>query len=73
MKFVWLSRKDTPGTTRQVVANNGAWVALCGTPPKYDGPKDPPKPKAAPVVYKAPEKVAKPNWFDNLWYPASWK
>lgn len=32
VKFVWLSRKDTQGTIRQVTANNGAWVALCGDP-----------------------------------------
>jgi hypothetical protein len=34
--FVWLSRKDvlTPGTTRQIVANNGAWQAVCGKPKK---------------------------------------
>lgn len=32
VKFVWLSRKDTPGTIRQVTANNGAWVAFCGDP-----------------------------------------
>lgn len=31
-KFVWLSRKDTPGTIKQVTHNNGAWVALCGDP-----------------------------------------
>src|SRR6187455_3414699 len=32
VKFVWLSRKDTPGTIRQVTANNGAVVAVCGDP-----------------------------------------
>lgn len=34
--FVWLSRNDvlTPGTTRQIVANNGAWQAVCGKPKK---------------------------------------
>lgn len=32
MKFVWLSRKDTEETIRQVTGNNGAWVALCGQP-----------------------------------------
>lgn len=35
IKFVYLSRRDTAGTIRQVVANNGAWVALCGKPPAY--------------------------------------
>lgn len=34
MKFVWLSRKDTAPTVRQVAANNGAWVSLCGNPTK---------------------------------------
>lgn len=34
VKFVWLSRKDTAGTIRQVTANNGAWVAFCGDPGK---------------------------------------
>lgn len=34
MKFVRLSHKDTPGTIKQVAGNNGAWVALCGNPPK---------------------------------------
>ena len=34
VKFVWLSRKDTPGTVRQVVRNNGVWLALCGDPGK---------------------------------------
>ena len=34
VKFVWLSRKDTPGTIRQVTRNNGSWVALCGDPGK---------------------------------------
>jgi hypothetical protein len=38
MRFVWLSRQDTPGTIRQVTSNNGTWVALCGAPgpaPEY--------------------------------------
>lgn len=35
IRFVYLSHKDTAGTIRQVVANNGAWVALCGKPPAY--------------------------------------
>ena len=30
--FVWLSRKDTQGTIRQVGANNAAWISLCGNP-----------------------------------------
>ncbi len=34
MTFVYLSRKDTPGTIKQVAGNNGAWVSLCGNPPK---------------------------------------
>lgn len=34
IKFVWLSHKDTKETIRQVVANNGAWVAICGQPKK---------------------------------------
>ena len=33
-KFVYLSHKDTPGTIRQVTANNGAWVSICGKPGK---------------------------------------
>ena len=33
IKFVYLSRKDTKETIRQVVGNNGALVALCGAPP----------------------------------------
>lgn len=33
MSVVYLSRKDTKETQRQVVANNGAWVAVCGNPP----------------------------------------
>lgn len=32
IKFVYLSRKDTRETIRQVVANNGALIALCGEP-----------------------------------------
>lgn len=35
IKFVYLSRKDTAETIRQVVGNNGALVAICGAPPKY--------------------------------------
>ena len=35
MKFVYLSRKDTTETIKQVVGNNGALVAICGAPPKY--------------------------------------
>ena len=34
MSVVYLSRKDTRDTIRQVVANNGAWVAVCGKPRK---------------------------------------
>lgn len=37
IKFVWLSRKDTPGTQQQVAENNAAWISICGEPP--------PKPK----------------------------
>lgn len=33
MKFVYLSRKDTPGTITQVAENNAAWISLCGNPP----------------------------------------
>lgn len=32
MKFVWLSRKDTAPTIKQVAGNNGAWTSLCGSP-----------------------------------------
>jgi hypothetical protein len=35
MKFVYLSRKDTTETIKQVVGNNGALVAICGAPPTY--------------------------------------
>lgn len=35
MTFVYLSRADTKGTIRQVVANNGAWVSLCGKPQPF--------------------------------------
>lgn len=35
IKFVYLSRKDTKDTIRQVVGNNGALVAICGAPPAY--------------------------------------
>lgn len=35
MKFVYLSRKDTKETIRQVVGNNGALTAICGAPPAY--------------------------------------
>lgn len=35
IKFVYLSRKDTKETIRQVVGNNGALVAICGAPPSY--------------------------------------
>lgn len=35
IKFVYLSRKDTKDTIKQVVGNNGAWVAICGAPPAY--------------------------------------
>lgn len=35
MKFIYLSRKDTRETIRQVTGNNGAWVALCGDPKPY--------------------------------------
>lgn len=35
IKFVYLSRKDTAETIRQVVGNNGALVAICGAPPPY--------------------------------------
>lgn len=34
IRFVYLSRKDTKDTIKQVVANNGAWVAICGDPKK---------------------------------------
>lgn len=34
MTFVYLSRKDTAGTIKQVVPNNAAWVAACGKPKK---------------------------------------
>lgn len=57
MHFVWLSRQDTSGTIKQVTANNGAWVALCGNP----GP--------APEAVKAPAKVQvpkkKPSFIDR--------
>lgn len=32
IKFVYLSRKDTTDTIKQVVGNNAAWVAACGNP-----------------------------------------
>lgn len=32
IQFVYLSRKDTTETIRQVVGNNAAWVAACGNP-----------------------------------------
>ena len=35
IKFVYLSRKDTKETIRQVVGNNGALVAICGAPPAF--------------------------------------
>lgn len=35
IKFVYLSRKDTKETIRQVVGNNGALVAICGAAPAY--------------------------------------
>lgn len=34
MTFVWLSKKDTPGTIKQVAGNNAAWISTCGNPPK---------------------------------------
>lgn len=37
IKFVYLSRKDTPGTIQQVAENNASWISTCGNPP--------PKPK----------------------------
>lgn len=33
MKFVYLSRKDTPKTIQQVAGNNAAWISVCGSPP----------------------------------------
>lgn len=35
IKFVYLSRKDTKETIRQVVGNNGALTAICGPAPAY--------------------------------------
>lgn len=35
IKFVYLSRKDTKDTIRQVVGNNGALTAICGAPPAF--------------------------------------
>jgi hypothetical protein len=34
MTFVYLSRKDTADTIKQVVPNNAAWVSACGNPKK---------------------------------------
>ena len=34
IKFVYLSRRDTKETIRQVVGNNGALTAICGAPPR---------------------------------------
>lgn len=34
MTFVWLSKKDTAGTIKQVAGNNAAWISTCGNPPK---------------------------------------
>jgi hypothetical protein len=39
IKHVYLSRKDTAETIRQVVGNNGALASLCGAPPPYRKPK----------------------------------
>lgn len=33
MRFVYLSKKDTPVTITQVAENNAAWISLCGNPP----------------------------------------
>lgn len=57
MKFVWLSRKDTSGTIRQVTHNNGAWVALCGDPGKAP-------PGLDDLPTKAPPKK-KPSFLDR--------
>jgi hypothetical protein len=57
VKFVWLSRKDTPGTIRQVTANNGAWVAFCGDPGKA-----PPGIDKLPAI---PVKAKKPSFIER--------
>lgn len=41
MEFVYLSKKDTPGTIQKVALNNAAWISLCGNPPPQ--PKAPTK------------------------------
>ncbi len=51
-----------------------AGVAGCG----WERPKVRPvsidaKPKTTTVIYKAPPKVAKPAWWQSVWYPANWK
>jgi hypothetical protein len=33
MTFVYLSKKDTPGTIKQVALNNASWISTCGNPP----------------------------------------
>lgn len=45
MKFVYLSKKDTPGTIREVALNNAAWISLCGNPPPAPQPAAKPKAK----------------------------
>lgn len=35
IKHVYLSRKDTAETIRQIVGNNGALASICGAPPPY--------------------------------------
>ena len=57
MHFVWLSRQDTAGTIKQVTANNGTWVALCGNPG--------PAPEAVKIPVKAPIQKKKPSFLDR--------
>ena len=65
VKFVWLSRKDTPGTIRQVTANNGAWVAFCGDPGSSPKGLDPLPTKA--VVKKDGKSSLIDRW--RIWRP----
>ena len=57
IKFVYLSKKDTPGTIREVALNNAAWISTCGNPPPPPKPATTKaKPKPAP-----PKKAGQPG------------